>query len=100
MRTILVLMLLLISLGAVACNLPASAPADDSSHEATLSHDDTWRRTRVGWERQTDWRRPLVTPDPAIGPLVVGLLQVFISVTALVAFPARPSSSGKRICQG
>lgn len=48
-----------------------------------------WRRTRDGWEQAT-WLAPeTATGDPALHPSVVGLLQLLLSVSALIVFPGR-----------
>lgn len=57
--------------------------------QASVSDDDSWRRTTDGWERNTNW---FVTPQrdsPAPHPLVVAAFQVLLSVFALLLWPAR-----------
>ena len=52
---------------------------------------DCWRRTRYGWQ-QPSWSTPEAPVwRPALHPGVVGLLELFLSVSALVAFPTRTS---------
>lgn len=43
-----------------------------------------WRRTANGWESTEEWTRPTGQPYQ-INPLVVGALQVGISLVALTA---------------
>jgi hypothetical protein len=54
-----------------------------------------WRRTRDGWERPSRWALPRKSPAPAVHPIVVGLLEMFLALAALLAF----SGAGKRHCR-
>ncbi|MHC4398235.1 MAG: hypothetical protein ACYTG0_00990 [Planctomycetota bacterium] len=65
------------------CHGTSRQPDDESCRR------DLWRRTRYGWQ----WARWLVEESPvrrpSLHPAVVGLLQLFLSVFALVAIPSR-----------
>ena len=84
MRSIGWLVVLLLAAGWLASEIPLTdAPA--------VSQDgpDGWRRTRFGWQQRT-WSTPEApVRRPALHPAVVGLLELLLSVLALVAFPAR-----------
>ena len=77
-------LLILVAVGWAASEVELPEKPASSAREL-----DCWRRTRDGWERVT-WLRPQIPPRrPALHPSVVGLLELLLSVTALVAFPAR-----------
>ncbi len=53
---------------------------------------DSWRRTVNGWERMSDWPAgpQAVSSDERtlrVHPLVVGALELFLSLAALMAWP-------------
>ena len=63
---------------------------------------DCWRRTRDGWE-EASWVTPEISVRrPALHPSVVGLLELFLSMSALIVLPGRrpkgvsPKILGKR----
>jgi len=57
----------------------ATAPA-----AATDDMSGSWRRTNEGWQR-IDLFRPIHYRRPALHPAVVGLLQVLLTMTAMLA---------------
>ena len=60
---------------------------------------DRWVRTQDGWE-QPRWWKPLQPEYPAtLHPLVVALLELLLSVIALLAFPV-PAATEKRRTTG
>jgi hypothetical protein len=73
------LSLWLFALGWLAAELPLekARPGD------TLTQ---WRRTVDGWERAAWLMPPASSPCPTLHPLVVGLLQAFLTLAALIAF--------------
>jgi len=90
--------------GWLACQLPVDAPhadagaqpsARESADSAQASHAFSraeagalsWRRTRSGWERPRWFIAQRSFRQPSLHPAVVGLLQLFVSLTALVALP-------------
>ncbi len=64
------------------------APGRRATPPAALS----WVRTRDGWERgEYLWLRPGWLGSPTLDPRLVGLLQLLVSLFALLAFPcAKP----------
>lgn len=76
MRIVATLVLLLIATGWVLGQLPPAA-----SPEGEVS---AWRRTANGWESVETWSRPTGERYP-LHPLLVGALQVAISLVALTA---------------
>jgi hypothetical protein len=58
-----------------------------SSQPSDIGSGPNWRHTRDGWEQAGSWTaaRPAGRPKPH--PVVVGLMQLLLSVTALVALP-------------
>lgn len=90
MRFIGLLLLALVALGWFAAEVPlAGTPAvTDVCGE--------WRRTRDGWQPVS---MVLVGPSirrPALHPAVVGMFELLVCVTALVAFPAPKSRPARQ----
>ena len=84
MRRFVWVLLLLMAAGWVACQMPFSDTAARSERRL-----DCWRRTRDGWEI-ANWVMPEPpTRCPALHPGVVGLLELLVSIAALIAFPAQ-----------
>jgi hypothetical protein len=83
MRWLACFFLLLTAVAWLACEirLPETATATGASL-------DSWRRTRDGWEHASWLTPPTPSPAPTLHPAVVGLLELFLSLAALVAFPA------------
>lgn len=93
MRQLVWILLILTVAGWLACEIPS-----DRHPTASQSQLDDWRRTPRGWER-ADWLVPEIPARrAALHPGVVGLLELLVSLAALVAFPARlgPSGVGNR----
>ncbi|MBN2474215.1 MAG: hypothetical protein JXB62_06390 [Pirellulales bacterium] len=80
MRRIGWLLLLLLGLGYLASEIPSVATP--SGHADQLD----WRRTRDGWQRRVWAERPVAEDQPILHPAVVGLLELFLALAALIAF--------------
>lgn len=113
MRVIGCLVLVISTLGWLACHWPlvepgvaAGAPELRLGHGGraaerlaatpdALAHEvsTTWRRTADGWEHPTWWIQEPEPPRPKIHPLVVGLLQLFVALFALIAFSPSPGGA-------
>lgn len=63
----------------------ARATAGDAEASAVGS-ETGWRRTRDGWERPSRWTYRRRSRPPALHPIVVGLLETFLALAALLAF--------------
>jgi hypothetical protein len=48
-----------------------------------------WVHTRTGWEKPSSWIAKPPVYEPPIHPLALAGLQMFISLAALIAFPAK-----------
>lgn len=83
MRWLAGFLLLLAAIGWLACEIRLPAPTT-----ATGASLDSWRLTRDGWEQASWLTPPTSRPAPSLHPAVVGLLELLLSLTALVAFPA------------
>ena len=80
MRWIGWLLTLLVALGWMASEYGPSRPISAAQPAV-----DTWRQTQNGWERAT-WLVPEVpVRKPCLHPCVVGLLELFLSATAMIA---------------
>jgi len=90
-RRVAWLVLVLAGLGCLAAKVPLSPPADDQ-------HWSAWRRTADGWERP-NWviGTAAVAQTTTLHPAVVGLLQVLVAVTALVALSPADKPRNKPI---
>jgi len=82
MRWLVGFFLLLVAVGWLACEI--RLPETTAATGASL---DSWRRTRDGWEHASWLTAQTRSPAPALHPAVVGLLELFLSLAALVAFP-------------
>ena len=92
MRWILRLLLVLLVAGWLAGKVPSAQTRSDRRLEAQRPSEMQWRKTRDGWERPT-WLNAQVWPSshersrrPAIHPVVVGLMEVLLVLTAALAF--------------
>ena len=108
MRLIGGLLLTLAGLGYLASEL--SFGNDSPPPEPTTQ----WRRTVDGWEKPVWLTSDLPIRRPALHPTIVGLLQVFLALVALLLFEKRgqdpiwqdgqltgwPRSGRTTICQG
>lgn len=84
MRAIGWIMVLLLTIAWLACEVqPPQAMHVDS--EAS------WRRTCNGWERARWLTAQRTATQPTLHPVVIGLLQLLLAVTALVAFSRTPA---------
>lgn len=54
-----------------------------------------WRRTVDGWEQESAVLPRHVAPSPALHPMVVGTLQLLISLTALLGLSPEPPTTGR-----
>ena len=51
---------------------------------------DSWRQTRQGWQRSEDFLAPpLEYRRPALHPLVMGSMEILLTVTAMLTFSNR-----------
>ena len=90
MRRIGWLLLIVLAAGWLAGNLPLPRITAGAHRES-----DGWRRTRSGWE-QRSWATPEAPiRRPALHPGVVGLLELFVSMAALIAFPPMRTASSR-----
>lgn len=99
-----VCMFLLLAPGTAWSARKEADPAREPPYESQLEFD-SWRYTRRGWERLPSKRphgRPATSSLPAITgvhPLVVGGLQILLSLAAFLALETRrhahPSFNGK-----
>ena len=80
MRLIGWLLLILVGLGWLASEVPLA----ETRPERPLKAD--WRRTAQGWERPSTWPAQTKIRRPAVHPVVVGLLQLFLALAVLIAF--------------
>lgn len=80
MRLIGWLLLILLGLGWLASEVPLAGPQPDGRPESV------WRRTRDGWEKISWWTPRTRTPRTVLHPMVVGLLEMFLALAALIAF--------------
>jgi hypothetical protein len=71
-------MLLMAGSAAATVDLPV---ASSHPHHANSG----WRRTTRGWEHSSAWSAPQPSPISRLSPVVVGALQVLISVGAILA---------------
>jgi hypothetical protein len=72
----------LLAVGWIASQWPEPQP---SQQPANLS---TWRLTRDGWEQANWLADEIPVQRPPLHPGVVGLLQLLLTITGLMAFPA------------
>ena len=87
---------LLMVLGWLAAELPLDGTSSDgrreevsrAGHPPGVALQDDWRRTRDGWERRSWWTPKSPVRRPALHPMVVVLLEVFLTLGALIAFSA------------
>lgn len=97
MKAFTVTVLLLLTLCWFACEIegPASLASKSVVSQEVVEEDvdatDTWRRTKDGWEQNTSWtvEPPLKLPFrgvTAIHPATVAMLQLLVSLAALIAF--------------
>lgn len=86
MRVVGVILLILVAVGWLIVELPL-APSPDS-----LDSDDGWRRTRHGWQRMDQWPSAYRSQRPLLHPMVVGLLECLLTLSALLAF-SKPIAS-------
>jgi hypothetical protein len=97
-RTLLAILSFLALIGWGACHLDPPAMKQASIHVAERPWD--WRRTAAGWERSHQWWPGGINPTPSlastISPVYVALLEVGISLAALVAFPSRCLRNGEK----
>ena len=90
----------------VACLIDASPSQTDrfffetgDLQAAEANENSSWRRTLNGWQRISDWKSP---PKPAsiyprfdwgvVHPSLVGIMQLLLSVGALVFFSENPAA--------
>jgi hypothetical protein len=88
-RTILTILVPLALIGWMSCHFDPPSTRQAAVDVAERPGD--WRRTASGWEQADEWWRADPSPAPSVGsaisPAFVALLEVGISVAALLAFP-------------
>ena len=89
MRHVVGLSLLLLLAGMGACHVEFAATEPPQTTLAQPAVENDWRQTRDGWQHTADWHRREAYTPPPVHPLVVGGFQLLVSVTALLALPAR-----------
>jgi hypothetical protein len=62
-------------------------PPERNAEAAAVPSDTSWRRTRQGWERSSQWTLQPKSRPPAVGPIVAGLLELFLGCAALIGLP-------------
>ena len=86
----LIAWLLLILLG--LCWLAAAVPvAETGQNPPDRPKDDGWRRTIDGWEHRSSWVQHHRSDSAGLHPAVVGLLQLQLSLAALIGFSRKTS---------
>lgn len=83
MRPIGLLLLLLLTLGWLGRELPGAA--NPSQQPTQGQFEAGWRRTIDGWEQTDHWAPEVAFHRPALHPVLVGLLEILLSLVALVA---------------
>ena len=87
MRLVAGLLLILLGL----CWLAAAVPvAESEADRSGQPKDDGWRRTTDGWEHRSSWTSHHRADPPGLHPTVVGLLELQLSLAALIGFSRRP----------
>jgi len=71
---------------------PATNVLARDAEASAVRSETAWRRTRDGWERPSRWTFHRKSRPPALHPIVVGLLEMFLASAALIAF----SETGNR----
>ncbi|MBN2294184.1 MAG: hypothetical protein JXM70_17285 [Pirellulales bacterium] len=70
-------------------NADAAHNGSEQSQPTIGSFESGWRYTKSGWQKLSDWERPAPVSKPALHPVVVGSMQLLVSLAALIAFSAR-----------
>lgn len=100
----LVVLSVLFSSFSVACLIDASPSNTDpvfsevsDSQAVEANEDKQWRRTLHGWQRISDWESPLKPASiyprydwGVVHPTLVGIMQLLLSVGALILFSHSP----------
>jgi hypothetical protein len=72
-----------------ACSTADGVQQTTESPRVAQSAQDPWRRTKLGWQRRSEWRLTVdaTPPPPATGihPSIIALLQFLIASGALLA---------------
>ena len=74
--------------------------AGDAAHSSLAAEGrfDAWRQTRDGWQRSDNFLAPPIEyRRPALHPLVVGLLEILLTITAMLTFSDRRGAIEGRI---
>ncbi|NQU19661.1 MAG: hypothetical protein HQ567_00150 [Candidatus Nealsonbacteria bacterium] len=87
MRLIAGLLLILLVLGWLAVTLPVAKTEPDCA-EGPI--DDGWRQTTDGWQHRDGWAPHHRASLPGLHPAVVGLLELQLSLAALVGLSRKP----------
>ena len=87
MRLIAGLLLILLGLCWLAAAVPVAEIEPDRSDRPK---DDGWRQTTDGWQHRSSWTPHHRADSPGLHPTVVGLLELQLSLAALIGFSMRP----------
>ena len=82
----------------------ADSSAQEESRAARTDLTD-WRRTAAGWERVSEWQSdsptllagPVFKSVDAVHPLVIAVLELLVSVAALLYFSPADPLRGKKV---
>ena len=88
MRTILLLLVLLLAVGALAASVDQLGRPAEQVAPSEVKFD--WVRTVDGWEHPSNWQAPYQAA-PLIHPGVAASLFAFASLAALIAWPTSPA---------
>jgi len=69
---------------------------ENGAEASATGLDTSWRRTRDGWERSSQWTIRPERRAPSVHPIVVGLLELLLACAALIGF----SEAGDRRPRG
>ena len=79
------------------CWLAATVPvAETGPDRADRLKDDGWRRTTDGWQHRSSWKQHYRADSPGLHPAVVGLLELQLSLAALIGLSRKPSAFSGR----
>jgi hypothetical protein len=86
------LLLIMVVVGWLASELPPAATPPSRSAGQSEDGAVRWRRTSDGWQDSSRWVTLRPTPRPAVHPAVIALLEVSLTLAAMIALgDGRPS---------
>ena len=81
---------------------PTAGLLEKDAEASAVGSDTSWRRTRDGWERSSQWALRQKSRAPAVHPIVVGLLEILLACAALIGFSEagddRPRAKPRPAC--